>query len=78
MKQLRFERIECAVPNMLMWRAQRGNFSFIVSRDDSCGGAIAASVKGVGAFPFDGGRHDLGEFGTIGDAMRACENWRPQ
>jgi len=40
---------------MAMWRAERDGHSFVVSRDDNFDGVFAASVKRLGATPFDGG-----------------------
>jgi hypothetical protein len=73
-----FDPIPSAVPGMAMWKATRDNYSFIVSVDFNHDEEIAASVKRLGATPFDGGLIELGRFGTIQDAMMACQKWRPQ
>jgi len=58
-----------------MWGAARPEYTFIVTDDIEEG--IHASVKVIGATPFDSTRHDLGKFGSVADAKAACERFRP-
>ena len=73
---MRFVQQPSVVPNMMTWGAERDGFTFLVSRDDAFGGAIAASVKPCGARPFDGRLIELGKFASLAEAMAACERWR--
>lgn len=69
-----FEPIPCVYPEMAMWRAERGGFTFVVTKDGD--DPFMASAKTVGAKAFEGERHDFGGFNTFVEAAVACELWR--
>jgi hypothetical protein len=60
-------------PEMAMWGASMGPFSFVISKDGD--DPYMASVKIAGSRPFEGTRHDLGEFTTFDRARHACQKW---
>ena len=71
-----FKPVPRVFPDMPMWQAVEGTFTFVISRDDAYGGVFAASAKPAGAVPFDNKRLDLGEFTTFKDAVAACEKFK--
>jgi hypothetical protein len=72
-----FFPIPSTVSGITTWGAMRDNLTFVISREEDTG-EIKASVKVTGTKPFDNTRHDLGEFNTIDDAMRACREFKRQ
>lgn len=73
---MKFAKLPSALPCMAVWGATRGNLSFIISCDSERDGEIRASVKSIGATPFDSSRHDLEIFGSIADAKAACRGFK--
>lgn len=72
-----FTEMPPTVPGLLVWGAERGSYTFMVSEDSANNNEVRASVKPQGATPFDGKRFDLGVFPTVQAAMDACEEWEP-
>lgn len=57
-----------------LWGAEEGGYSFIISFERGLG--YRASVKPIGAVPFDGKINFIGEhYRRFGAAMWACEQW---
>lgn len=64
------------VPGMRLWGSLVGSFTFVISTDPECApGLYPASVKIVGATPWDGTRRDLGIFDSFKDAEKACKDF---
>jgi hypothetical protein len=63
-------------PEMAMWAADSGNYTFVISCDgEDLDHKFIASVKRAGELPFQGQRTDLGAFDTFAEAKQACEAW---
>jgi hypothetical protein len=64
-------------PEMEVWGADSGIWTFIISRDGPDAPFIA-SAKLEGSKPFRGERHDLGEFASFVGAEAACEKFKKE
>lgn len=73
---LKFYRMPAPFKGMEIFGATKGGWTFIISEDkEHEAGVIRASVKPLGATPFDGKRGDLGEFNAFSTAERACNDF---
>jgi hypothetical protein len=70
-----FESVVSVIPNMRLWGADRGLYTYIISFDDNDPHGFVASAKLAGSLPFQGTRHDLGTFETFTEAKAACEKF---
>ena len=68
-----FEPMVRIYPEMEMWSAARGGFTFIISKDGD--DPFMVSAKRAPSKPFQGERWDLGAFDTFIQAALACELW---
>lgn len=73
---LKFKRMRSIFKNMDMFGATKGNWTFVISEDrEHEAGIHRASVKPLGAIPFDKARSDLGIFSTFSAAEKACNDF---
>lgn len=70
---MKFETMPRIYPEMAMWGAMSGPYTFVISRDGD--DPFLASVKMQSARPFDHSRTDLGSFDRFEQAQQACEQW---
>lgn len=70
---MEFRTMPRVYPEMAMWGAEAGLWTFVISRDGD--DPYLASVKNAGQKPFQGQRHDLGSFDTFSAAAEECERW---
>lgn len=77
MADLKFNDLPMLVQDMKVWGAKSGSFTFVISLDEKLGSDYSASVRTVGAKPFDSSRCDLGynAFKTFDEAKAACEKF---
>lgn len=70
---LKFKRILSLFENMDTFGAVKGGWTFIITEDrEHEAGVLRASVKPIGAVPFDEQRSDLGVFSSFKAAEIAC------
>lgn len=70
---MRFVETRSVFQHMKMWSASQGGLTYVISKELDEEG-FRASVKPVGAIPFDGTRKDLGmSFVSFEEAAAACE-----
>ena len=66
---MKIEKMPPVFPEQEMWGASRGPFTFIITCEN---GIYSASAKQAGLLPFQGKRHDLGDFDNHRAAVAAC------
>ena len=73
---MQFAELPRVFPDQPLWGAASGNLTFVISQDEPEG--FTASVKVLGALPFDGTRYDLGGLcahKTLEEAKEACKKF---
>ena len=74
---MNFKPMRGVYPDMAMWGAEAGAYTFIISNDKRLGpdALFYVSAKFAGSKPFEGQRFDIGGFKTFFMARQACEEW---
>ena len=72
---LKFQEIPRIFKDMPLWGCAKGDFTFVISKPTDESDIYLATVKRLGAVPFDNTREDLGQFPTFTEAECACNNF---